>query len=326
MNTVFKKLKTPIITAAFLAVISFSILCVSDIIKFSKEATDVFVATVLPSVLPFSLLTGYLKTFIDEDELAQKLSPLTKKLFGVSGYGGVAVIYGLCSGMPTGAAVAHSLTRGIDAEKSTCLSAIPSPLLIIACVGKLTFGSLTTGIIAYCSCIASTLVIYALFFKRDSQKNLKTAHTVLRTDLSTEHKNRTENLALETFLRLAESYSLTVLFYVVASFSVTNPVFIKLIESFSPKLRFFTTACLSGLIETTFGCNVFGKIQSALSVSLCAASLTLGGPACILPCLNALSSGGNKKGRFLLFKTAQSLCTFIFCFIFLIPSKRLPLL
>ena len=263
-----------------------------DFLDFSKEAADVFAATVLPAVLPFSLTVAFFKTLINEEVFANKTDGFSKKFFGFSGKAGVAVFYGLISGAPAGIAAARLLPDKDDFIKAAFLSSVPSPLLVIACIGKISYKSFITGGAMYLSAIISTIILYK--------------------SGSAEIKN---SLPLSCFLGLAESFTLTVLFYVISCFAVKNVM--VLVKPFIKNNTLLLNGLIAGLIETTSGGNFFCCDPGAVSASLCMLTLTMGGLPSIIPQLNALKENGVKRARFLLFKTAQSLLTFVLCFIFL---------
>lgn len=285
-----------------------------DFLTFSKDAADVFAATVLPAVLPFSLTVAFFKTMISEEVFANKINGFSKKFFGFSGRAGVAVFYGLISGAPAGIAAARLLPDKDDFIRAAFLSSVPSPLLVIACIGKISYKSFLKGGIMYLSAIISTITLYksGVFIKRNAKNPVQKVKNKLKITSSDEIKN---SLPLSCFLGLAESFTLTVLFYVISCFAVKNAM--VLIKPFIKNNPLLLNGLIAGLIETTSGCNFFCGDRGAVSASLCMLTLTMGGLPSIIPQLNALKENGVKRARFLLFKTAQSLLTFILCLIFL---------
>lgn len=300
----------------FILIISviFTIAKSKDFLAFSKEAADVFAATVLPAVLPFSLTVAFFKTLINEEVFANNTDGFSKKFFGFSGKAGVAVFYGLISGAPAGIAAARLLPDKDDFIKAAFLSSVPSPLLVIACIGKISYKSFITGGAMYLSAIISTIILYksGVFINRAAKNPPYAIKSNFKNTGSAEIKN---SLPLSCFLGLAESFTLTVLFYVISCFAVKNVM--VLVKPFIKNNTLLLNGIIAGLIETTSGCNFFCGDPGAVSASLSMLTLTMGGLPSIIPQLNALKENGVKRARFLLFKTAQSLLTFVLCLIFL---------
>ena len=309
-----KNVKESFFPLVLILSVIFIIVKSEDFLAFSKEAADVFAATVLPAVLPFSLTVAFFKTLISEEVFANKINGISKKFFGLSGQAGVAVLYGLISGAPAGIAAARLIENKDDFIKAAFLSSIPSPLLVVACIGKISYKSFITGGTMYLSAIISTMILYksGIFINRNMKNPVQNVKTDSENTSSAGIKN---SLPLSCFLGLAESFTLTVLFYVISCFAVKNAfVLIEPLIKTSPVLL---NGLIAGLIETTSGCNFFCSDCGTVSASLCMLTLTMGGLPSIIPQLNALKENGIKRARFLLFKTAQSFLTFVLCLIFL---------
>lgn len=105
---------------------------------------------VLPSLLPFMILINLLCALGILFKLSDLLSPITTKLFKLSGTGFLVFILGLISGYPMGAKLAKNLlAQGqmsyAEAQKSLCYSCNCGPLFIVGTIGTLMLGHTSAG-------------------------------------------------------------------------------------------------------------------------------------------------------------------------------------
>lgn len=285
----------------------FKMIFTVDWISVSTTAINVFVATILPSVLPFAILVFLLKFTTNEDAFALKIDRATKKVFKTSGYGLIAIILGILSGYPSGGAIAseyltHNKIDVRTAKKVFTTTNVPSPLLIITCIGGITYKSITLGVIMFLSIILSTYISNLIVFP---------THATIYKNISTPHKNQQtpDNGVQNTIKSIATSAGLTCLFYVLADsvFSLSTTVInSEIFGSFFGGNNVFIATIL-GLIETTRGANQFAIVLSPFSASVCIFTLVLGGIPIWILNLHYAKKLKIKTARFLLFKTLQSL-------------------
>ncbi len=277
-------------------------------INVSLTAIKVFVATILPSVLPFAILTTILKLTVKEDNFALKLDKLTKKVFKISGYGFTAIIFALLSGYPSGGAIANEYLKSdkLDiktAKRVFAITNVPSPLLIITCIGGITYKSIVLGVIMFFSIMIATKTATTILFSKSNdkyksnfnKKYIKTGQTI-------------ENGVQSAIKSIIVSGGLTCLFYLIADsiFSLSTSVFLP---QFFAKNNTLLSIFL-GFIETTRGASQFSFVLSPLSASACLFTLILGGAPIWILNFEHAKKLKIKTARLILFKALQSVLGF----------------
>ena len=120
--------------------------------------------TLIPSLFPFMVISDILVSSGALSLLGRPLHTPMRKLFGISGDGGCAVIIGILCGFPVGTKTAVALyeERRIsknELEHVLMLCNLPSSAFLINAVGISLFGSHTVGLLLYLANIVSTLII-----------------------------------------------------------------------------------------------------------------------------------------------------------------------
>ncbi|MCL2499327.1 MAG: hypothetical protein FWE90_03205 [Defluviitaleaceae bacterium] len=157
----FRKLIIPILVGLFnITLLAFP----REALGAAREGLLLWFHTVLPSLLPFAvgmnilIKLGFMRFF------GECITPLTKKVFGVGGAGGVAFITGVTSGYPIGAKVIGDLYRegDVKADEAQRLMAFcnnAGPLFIVGAVGLGMFGDAKAGYILWAGHILGALAI-----------------------------------------------------------------------------------------------------------------------------------------------------------------------
>lgn len=109
---------------------------------------------VIPSLFPFFVAAGLLTETGAVNALAELLSPVCARLFGVSGHGGTAFIIGLSGGYPLGAAFLADKYRkkeisDADADALAVFCNNSGPAFILGAAGSAVFHSTAIGLFLY---------------------------------------------------------------------------------------------------------------------------------------------------------------------------------
>ena len=118
---------------------------------------------ILPSLFPFFVISLLLGKLGLPGLLGRLLSPVTEKLFGVSGAGATALILGLTGGYPLGAAYLAELERGgqlrsDELERLLGFCNNSGPAFLVGAVGGGVFASPRLGLLLYgCHVLAALL-------------------------------------------------------------------------------------------------------------------------------------------------------------------------
>ena len=154
------KRKLPIIAAlcALFVLITASprvIVCVSAGLRLCGEL-------IVPSLFPFFVLSLLLGKLDFPEALGRRLSPLTERLFHVSGKGATALLIGLTGGYPMGPAyLAQLLERGQlsrgEAERLLGFCNNSGPAFLVGAIGAGVFGSVKAGLMLYSAHVLAAL-------------------------------------------------------------------------------------------------------------------------------------------------------------------------
>lgn len=145
--------KLPVIIAAFCAFISLIIF--PDAAAYGvKSGLSICTEKIIPSLLPFFIASSLLTNLGATAYIGRLLSPVSSRLFKVSGCGGSAFIMGLTGGYPLGASyIAEMYTKGqitrSEAERLIVFCNNSGPAFIIGAVGVGVFNSSAVGVFLY---------------------------------------------------------------------------------------------------------------------------------------------------------------------------------
>ena len=134
---------------------------------------DICLRAVVPSLLPFMLLSSIAVESGWGLKLGRIFSPVLRPLLGIDPAGSMCLITGLIGGYPCGArTVASAVDSGLmskaNGEKALAFSNNSGPLFIIGTAGANVYGSTRTGMMLYI-CHALGAIAAALIFGRGSR-------------------------------------------------------------------------------------------------------------------------------------------------------------
>ena len=129
----------------------------------ARRGLGVCAEVIIPSLFPFFVLSSAIMELGVPARLARALSPLTRRLFGVSGAGAAAFFMGVLGGYPLGAATAAGLAgRGdVSRREATRLLGFcnnSGPAFLIGAAGVGVFGSARAGMALYASHVIAAVV------------------------------------------------------------------------------------------------------------------------------------------------------------------------
>lgn len=146
------------------------------------EGIKMWIFLVLPSLFPYFFITSCLSNLKSTQKIANFFSPLSKKLFNVSGAVGYAYFMSLLSGYPVGAKIISDLKekKVISEPESTRAAALcstSSPMFLLGSVGNIMFNNSLFGFLLFLSHIISSIFIGIIFsFYRRKEKINNPSH------------------------------------------------------------------------------------------------------------------------------------------------------
>ncbi len=280
------------------------------------EGLNLFIASVLPVTLPYLFITFFLSNFKLTKKIADKFSPLSKKLFNVSGISFYAYLIGLLSGYPVGSkTVADTFEQGLinqtESERASLICSTSSPSFIISCVGGIMFNNVKVGVFLFLSHFISSIILGIIFsfYKRKDKPNIQ--------KLDLENKNVNGILyecAYSSSISILVIGSLITVFYVLIEilfdFKILNP-FINFFNIFINNEN-LSKGLVFGILESTRGLKVISSCKlNRISFSLISSVLGFGGLSVIIQSLSFLKKAKIKTAFFIFSKIISAVVNFI---------------
>lgn len=273
------------------------------------EALFLWAKVVLPSLLPFLILTSLLTKLGVLQKLSLYLNKFFYRLKLPSVTAGVFLI-SILSGYPVGARmIADLYTQGAITEKeATRMSLICStsgPMFIIGSVGAALFNSAIAGIILFVSHILAVLLpcLIALpFAKKLPQTEYKQQMQSVDNILYNSVQSSTISiLCIGGFI---------VLFYILTEALTDLKILLPFTYLFSFPFQDAATGLVYGLLEATHGVAALANSTSFFALPLASFVITFGGGCILLQQISFFKIAKVKITTFLLFKCIQGLFAF----------------
>lgn len=157
--------------AAALAALGALLVCSQAALESARAGLTLCAQMIVPSLLPFFMLSSLLQQLGLPGILGRLLSPVTQRLFGIGGAGASALLLGVTGGYPLGAdAVARlrrsgALTRE-QAERALAFCNNSGPAFLVGAAGVGVFHSAGYGLLLYGVHVLSAVLVGMLFAPR----------------------------------------------------------------------------------------------------------------------------------------------------------------
>lgn len=220
----------------------------------------------IPSLFPFFVISALFITLGYAGYLSRFFSPVMRSAFNVSGAGAAAVILGIISGYPVGAASCVSLYKSgqiskTEAERLLAFSNNSGPIFIIGALGAGILSSKSTGYMLYLSHIAAALLVGFVF--RSYKKNAASPAAALppaRGGIKNDFGGALAESINSSVISMAKVCGFIILFSVICAAI--------------PSGRFYPY--IYSLLEITGGLNALSKVPIDSDLRLCLVSFFLG--------------------------------------------------
>lgn len=272
-----------VVTALFLS---------RDIGEFAAEGLKLAVERVLPTTLPFMVISGLAASLITPESLP-RLSRLLALLFGVSEEGVSALIIGNLTGFPIGSKMTAELYScgRLDKREAECLiaySSNPSPPFVVATVGAGLLGDLELGVILLTSLMAGTLLSAQIFRGKYS----KISKTVI---------NARQKYSFVDSVRSAAEASVSMIAFITVFFSASK-MSARLLGSTPLSVLVILLSEVTGAVSFVADLSAAGVV---VQIGLCAFALGFGGVSVMLQSAAFSTSKGLRLGRYFLIKISE---------------------
>ncbi len=289
------------------------------------QAISLWVAVVVPSLFPYFFITVALSKLSSMQRCFIKLSPVSHKLFRVSGICIYAYFISLISGYPIGAKVVSDLKNdGLisdsESARCACFCSTSSPAFLLMSVGQIMFNSKLFGILLYfiaviCSIISATIM---RFYKPDDKPFFSRKPTPYSCDNLLYESVYSAVISLLTVGGIIVIFSLIT--SVLLNLGVLTP-FIKL-TTFFTKDYAVSKGVIVGIFESSGGLKLLSDIPLSKALPYCALITSFGGISVIAQSTAFLSKAKIKIAPFLINKIIQAILAFLigalfsYCFLF----------
>ena len=242
-------------------------------IKSAKEGLDIWANLLLPSLLPFLIISNLLISLGFMDLFGRFLEPLMKPLFNVSGIGIFPFSISMISGYPVGAKLTSNLRENnlitkIEGDRLISFSSTSGPLFLLGTVltGMLNAPELSPLILIPHYLGAITIGLIFRFYKKNDKSsiehdvyNLKTTNNSIGALISGCIKD-----GIDSMLMIG---GFVIIYSVIINIMFKSNLFNSILNIVS-KVTFVDIEILkgivAGIIELTNGC----KMISSLNIKL----------------------------------------------------------
>lgn len=301
-------------------IIAFNIMLIlfpSEAVNAAKEGLILWYSAALPALFPFAAGTSLLIRLNIISRLSRLLSPVSKKLFGISPQGLFAFISGVTSGYPIGIATLAELyeTKQISREEALHLSFFCSnsgPLFILGTVGAAMLKSSQAGIILLISHYLAPLTA-AICLKPCAPAPTR---NVKAGTASSVPFGKALSLSIETTCFSMLNVGGFIVFFSVVTELIRLSGILKVVSEplslfgISGKL---TENLLLSLTEMTNGCRLISLCDMPFKLPLLSLIISFGGLCVHAQSTSLLSAANLPAGKYIKGKVLCAVLSFGYC-------------
>ncbi len=256
---------------------------------------------ILPSLFPFAVLGNRLVSLGIPALLSRLLSPLTKKLFGVSGAGTTAIFLGLAGGYPLGAiSVAELYETGLlerqEANRLLGFCNNAGPAFIVSVAGSAVFGDTRLGFFLYATHLMAALLT-GLLLKGRASPGMSPPPSLRPQPLSAAFTGSVKKAAGTMVTVCGFVVFFSVLVGILDATGLLTALTGSVSVRFGTELH-FSRSLLTGLLELGTGISsMFGLRANRETLALAAFLLAWGGLSVHAQAAAVISEGGLSPAR-----------------------------
>lgn len=284
------------------------------------EGIKVWALYVLPALFPFFILTKLLASFDVVEKVGNKLSGVTKFLFGAPGVSAYIYLMSILSGYPVGAKLTADLYKQgsitqKEAVKITTFTSTSGPLFIIGTVATGMFVNAKLGIVILVSHLLGAIANGILF--RNYGKSSATCYT---TSVQAP-KNILEDTmwsSIQSVLMIGGYISIFfVLIQILNNYKILFPLNLVLggVLSLIGLPTQISSGITDGFFEVTRGCLTISKLALPMPViaTILTVMISFGGLCIHMQAMTFLKKFDMKISFYLLMKTTQAILSGLIC-------------
>ena len=280
------------------------VLCPASAAQSAKAGLQLCAEMLIPSLLPFFIVSGLLRLLGLPGVLGRVAEPVTARLFALSGAGASALLLGLTGGYPLGAAAIASLTRDghmtpEEAERVLPFCNNSGPAFLIGAAGTGVFHDRKLGVLLYLTHVLAAVLLGILMTPRKPQRVVHERAQVkaLSVGEALPQAVREAIDAMLTVCGFAVTFSIVVGF--LDTLGVLGAAASLLAETFDGAPQFFR-ALLSGLLEIGSGIGAMqGLPATKQNAALAAFLIGFGGVSVHCQTAAVMAGTGVKRKKHL---------------------------
>ncbi len=295
MDISLDRIKNALISAAVVGAIALLLIAPAHYAESVSKGISLWAVGVLPATLPFLFLTAIFADLKLFGRLSRAVSPLSRRVFRVSGTGACVALLSVVSGYPVGARTIGDLAQDGRLKKEecfrvACLATTSGPAFLVGAVGCGMYARPWIGWILWLAHLFGVFSVSALLFRRAKPPK---ADALLAKPADT---SSALSGAVLSVLFVGGAIAIFYAFGQMVS-DLTAPLALPPIAD----------GTLRGLIEMTAGCGAMAQIGSPLAVGLTAFFVTFGGSCVLMQQLVFLRRANVKTLPFLGVKLLQGI-------------------
>ena len=300
-----KKLITPII---ILFLFCFLFICPSLSLEASKTGLILWFDTLLPTLLPFLIISQIILKTPLIDVIQKLLGPFFQKIFHCSEQGAFCILCGFLCGSPVGARLISIQLKEqkMSVEEGQYLLAFCNNLSPMFCISYgIPFGIGAGPILPYLLIILGSTIIFGLF-TRQKRATKVFSGTKKQTSPAENIFQLIDVCIIDSFLIMIKLCGYLIIFSIINSAC----------SLFFPKDHFFAAAILSAVMEVTSGLAKISALPTGnfrTALALCA--MSFGGLCCVFQTNSVISETPLSIKNYVLHKLMITLLAlFFYCF------------
>lgn len=233
------------------------VLCPDAAAKSAQAGLRLCAEMLIPSLLPFFIVSGLLRLLGLPGVLGRVVEPVTARLFSLSGAGASALLLGLTGGYPLGAAAIASLTRDghmtrEEAERVLGFCNNSGPAFLIGAAGTGVFHDRKLGVLLYLTHVLAAVILGVLMTPRRAKRVSRERAQIKALSIG-EALPQAVREAIDAMLTVCGfAVTFSVVTGLLDSIGVLGAAAALLAETFDGAPQFFR-ALLSGLLEVGSG-------------------------------------------------------------------------
>lgn len=304
----------------------FCIIFPNDMLSSTKSALSLWINVIVPSLLPFLIISDLLQQSAITNLFARFLSPIMNLIFKLPGISSIAVFLGMTGGYPIGAKVTTDLRNKklisySDAKHLISFTNNSGPLFISGAIGIGLYKSAMIGFLLMISHYLSAILVGFLFgVCKKSNKN----NSAQKLEFKIIKVNELGSV-LSNIIKNSVSVVCVIGGFIIL-FSLISTIFEKLyITNFIAKFLMPTlplevsNGIIAGLLEVTTGANKIAATNISITIKLIITSILIGfgGFSIHMQTLGVISKSDIKFSSYLLGKIFQSIISGALTFVFI---------